>query len=214
MDEYKRLYELYIDKTDDELLEIMHPQNEYTEVDTQVAKDILENERGVKPPEIVVEPLESESQKVSKRKPVLIIICILCGLIASAILISGFSDLLHFSKPQETSNNQIVNRIYLCNNESKNTLDFSFMAFYNDNTFRGVWNNWKYNKITGVRTDNFVTTYGTYSINENALTINISDQSYSCVIKDDGERIIVGNVEWIDYSDGNYSEDFMKAISQ
>ena len=111
--------------------------------------------------------------------------------------------------------NPLICKIYGLNKNSQNNeFDFDWMAFYNDNTFRGVFNNWKLNRETGVRTDNYRTTYGTYSLDGNSLTMTVGKDNYSCVVLDNGNEIMIGDVGWLDFSDGQFSDDFLSAISQ
>lgn len=46
MDEYDRLYKLYMQKDDSELMEVIISKNDYTEIAVEVASDILKHERG------------------------------------------------------------------------------------------------------------------------------------------------------------------------
>ena len=177
MEEYKRLYEMYIEKTNDELLEIINHKSEYTEIASQVATDILEKERRMELPEMVIETVESEPEKQPTHKPVVIVICIISAFIAIAVLISGFSDLLHYSKLKETPNNSIVGNYY------DGSGDYFGIIFYfiDDNTYC-------YSTSSG---DTIA--YGTYDISGNSLTLKVSSETYAAVITEDGNKIMIND---------------------
>lgn len=61
----------------------------------------------------------------------------------------------------------IVDKIYLNNSPlSEKTLDFDFLKFYDDGTFQGLDTSYK-------------SYHGTYTIDGNALTLNLSDKTYA-----------------------------------
>ena len=105
------------------------------------------------------------------------------------IVAVGCSD-ADFSK--ETQEN-ISEKIYK-NNSSREIFDFQFIKFYDDNTFQGIKAELG---TTGTETTDH---YGTYSIDGNAITINLLDKSYYGVVLDDGASIFFDDKKLIDHT--------------
>lgn len=101
-------------------------------------------------------------------------------------------------KSEET--NPLIGKIYMQNTPLEKTFDFDFIKFYDDNTFQGIKTTFQKNSSTGENEPKYTDFYGTYTINSNALTLNISDSSFSGAITDDGSSIKFGNDEFIDYT--------------
>lgn len=90
------------------------------------------------------------------------------------------------SKQEEP--NPIVEKIYMHNTPLVKTFDFDFLKFYEDNTFQGVDTSYR-------------SYYGTYTINGNALTLNLSDKTYAGVVLDNGASVTFGKDEFIDWTE-------------
>lgn len=92
--------------------------------------------------------------------------------------------------PTEEDNTiPILDKIYLNNSPlSEKTLDFDFLKFYDDGTFQGLDTSYK----------NY---HGTYTIDDNSLTLNLSDKTYAGVVLDDGDRVTFGGNEFTDWTE-------------
>lgn len=97
--------------------------------------------------------------------------------------------------------NFITDKIYMLNTPLEKTFDFEYIKFYNDNTFQGIHASFYKNPITGENEPNYTNYYGTYSIIENALTLNISNEIFSAAIIDNGNKIYFENAEFIDWTE-------------
>lgn len=83
----------------------------------------------------------------------------------------------------------IVDKIYLNNSPlSEKTLDFDFLKFYDDGTFQSLDTSYK-------------SYHGTYTIDGNALTLNLSDKTYAGVILDEGAGVTFGSDEFTDWTE-------------
>lgn len=93
----------------------------------------------------------------------------------------------------EETANLLLGKIYLNNSPVlQKTLDFNYVKFYDDNTFQAV---------EVVSASSHKSHYGTYSIDGNALTININDKTYAGVIFDDGTSIELSDDDFIDWTE-------------
>jgi len=185
MDEYQRLYNLYIKKTDSELQEILNSGDDYTEIAIKVASDILSSgrishEETIEKPsdDNISLPDEKKEKKFTNTPVWLLIIALISGLVAGAVLTSAFFDLQHAANDKKTTN-KIVGNFY------DGTGDYFGVVFnfYDENTYRcftSSGNNFR---------------YGTYDIKENALTLKISNETCSAVIVDDGNKIMISDSE-------------------
>lgn len=115
---------------------------------------------------------------------------ILTLLFMSMILLAGCGN--ESSKQEEP--NLIVEKIYMHYTRSVRTFDFDFLKFYEDNTFQGVDTSYR-------------SYHGTYTINGNALTLNLSDKTYAGVVLDNGASITFGKDEFIDWTEHIKSTD-------
>lgn len=94
------------------------------------------------------------------------------------------------SKQEEP--NPILEKIYMNNTPLlQKTIDFDFLEFYDDNTFQGI-------EVKGK--SNTTNHYGTYTIDGNALTLNLSDKTYAGVILDDGAGVTFGSDNFVDWT--------------
>ena len=83
----------------------------------------------------------------------------------------------------------IVDKIYLNNSPlSEKTLDFDFLKFYDDGTFQGLDTSYK-------------SYHGPYTIDGNALTLNLSDKTYAGVVLDEGAGVTFGSDEFTDWTE-------------
>ncbi|MBQ9199199.1 MAG: hypothetical protein IJ141_03400 [Lachnospiraceae bacterium] len=140
---------------------------------------------------------------------------ILICLMVFALILTGCGKSSDNKSTDKKSDNPLVGKIYGLNkNPQNNKLDFEWMVFYDDNTFRGIFNNWKVDTKTKERTDNFETTYGTYKLDGSSLTVSVGDKDYSFVVIDNGNELMIDDVGWLDFSDGNFSDEFINAISK
>lgn len=115
--------------------------------------------------------------------------------IVALLCITGCSD----SSTTEVSN-PLIDKIYISNTTLENTFDFDFIKFYDDNTFQGIKASFQKNYTTGENEPIYTDFYGTYNINENALTLNMSENSFSGAITDNGSSIKFDNDEFIDWT--------------
>lgn len=232
MDEYKRLYKIYIQKSDDELKSIINSNGGYTEIAIKVANDILvygridcemaiEKQGGhlsfnsFQKKDSISENADSNQKRTPSWK---LIISVLCGLIAVIVLISAAYDFWIFSQKKSEIHNPLTEKIYYLNNSFASTLrekfGFDYVKFYDDNTFQGIKIGWIYNQAISTRTATYENYFGTYYLNNNALELNLFDKTYFGVISDNGNTILFGNEEFIDYSDGDYSAEFLSQFKQ
>ncbi len=113
------------------------------------------------------------------------------------------------NKTEKEEPNPIAGKIYMYDyNPSREKLfDFSFVKFYDDNTFHGVATK-SFTKLPNGKSqathDHY---YGTYEISENAITLNLSDKSYVGVIVDNGASLKFGTDELTDWTDTISDED-------
>lgn len=109
------------------------------------------------------------------------------------ILATIFSLTSCNGKDSDETENFLIGKIYMNNTPGlQSTLDFDFVKFYDDNTFQA---------IEVVSAYGSKSHYGTYAIDGNALTINISDKTYAGVILDDGASIELGDDDFIDWTE-------------
>lgn len=132
---------------------------------------------------------------MKKMLPILLIVILL-------FCITSCSDNAETTEP-----NLLIGKIYMLNTPLEKEIDFDFLKFYDDNTFQGI----KIESITrNYKTDKSETNtsncYGTYSIEGNALSINLSDKIYAWVIAENGNSIKSEKTEFINYTD-NIKED-------
>lgn len=101
------------------------------------------------------------------------------------ICVAGCSGNAEIQTEADTPN-PIVDKIYLNNTPLlQKSLDFDFLKFYDDNTFQGIDIDYR-------------SYYGTYTINGNGLTLNLSDKTYAGVILDEGAEVIFGDDKFSD----------------
>lgn len=124
---------------------------------------------------------------------------ILVSLVATILLLTACGS----GGDDDKTKDLILNKVFW-GQSLGSELDFQFMAFYDDNTLRGV----NCDKI-----DILETVYGTYSINENSLTLKIGSEEYSGVVIDEGKKIMIGKQEWLEYNIGN-DDKLKKAIAK
>lgn len=93
MEDYKRLYEIYIKKSDEELKEIINSKNEYTKIAIEVARDILCNERKAvdlghwNQPSIISQNVSRERSIISRNSSKVKDFLQLCGILVVMVLI-------------------------------------------------------------------------------------------------------------------------------
>lgn len=113
LEEYKRLYELYLKKDNSELVDILNPENGYRPIAMKAASDILKYGRIDCEKNIEQQgdsfslPLQNE-KKGSTAKTITmplwkLIVGIICGLVGVAVLMSAASDLKHAHDLKESS---------------------------------------------------------------------------------------------------------------
>lgn len=129
------------------------------------------------------------------------------------IIIFGVTACSNNSKNKET--NPLINKIYMHNTPLEKTFDFDYIKFYNDNTFQGVKIDSFTKTNTGELKSNCTSYYGTYEINENALTLNISNNNFSGAIINNGNTISFGNNEFINCTEHiNNSDPLLSEFKQ
>lgn len=112
-----------------------------------------------------------------------ILLILLSALLMLSIVGCGAS-----TQTEEDNSIPIVDKIYLNNSPfSEKTLDFDFLKFYDDGTFQGLDTSYK-------------SYHGTYAIDGNALTLNLSDKTYAGVVLDGGAGVTFGSDEFKDWT--------------
>lgn len=96
--------------------------------------------------------------------------------------------------------NPLLDNIYVHNSPSEKTFDFEYMKFYSDNTFQGLHVSLYKDIITDKIKHENTNYYGTYEINKNALTMNISNDTFSGAITDNGDSISFGNDKYVKWT--------------
>lgn len=106
------------------------------------------------------------------------------------------------SNGSKKETNPLIGKIYMYNTPFNDTCDFNFdyVKFYDDYTFQGIKTIFQKNPHTGVNDPIFTNHYGTYDINENTLTLVISDNNYLGVITDNN-TLKFGKNEFINWTD-------------
>lgn len=94
-------------------------------------------------------------------------------------------------KAERTADNPVIGRIYMVEG-TDNSFEFNVVRFYDDNTFQGV----KFTSDT-----KYASFYGSYELSGNAITLKMSDESYSGAVKDSGSEIRFGNSSFSDWTD-------------
>lgn len=113
-----------------------------------------------------------------------------------SITVTGCSNAEEKQKAEQTESvSRVTEKIYIHKNGKSETLPFHFVRFYDDNTFKAV-------TVAGsAGKEYWVPTYGTFSVDKNAIRISIADISYEGVILDDGLQVVFGNEILQDYTD-------------
>ena len=113
----------------------------------------------------------------------------------SALLMLSIAGCGTGTQTKEDNPIPIVDKIYLNNSPfSEKTLDFDFLKFYDDGTFQGLDTSYK-------------SYHGTYAIDGNALTLNLSDKTYAGVVIDEGASVTFGSDEFKDWTEHIKSTD-------
>lgn len=186
MEEYRRLYELYLNKSDTELQEILNPENGYTPAAVKAATAILKYGRITyeqaleKQSSVVILPQAENPPTFTPHKPVwLLAVCAIFGIIGGIILISGISDLVRSNEPE----NELIGCYYVGSITGSASYYGLIFYFYDKNTFR-------YTTETAGQIG-----YGTYEIDGNALTLHLSTDTYSTVLTDNGNKIMINDAQ-------------------
>lgn len=124
-------------------------------------------------------------------------------------IIEGKPKIIAELMKQQSPDNLVAGRIYSLSS-GDNPFDFSFIVFYDNNTFRGIKLRLFPNQAKNKHTNQYETTSGTYEINKGALTIKFSNKEYSGAVN--GDKISFDKTVFSDKTDGNYSIDFCKCI--
>lgn len=187
MDEYTRLYKLYLKKSNSELQEIINPKNGYTEDAIKAASDVL-SFRGIKNEQIIEERKEeilsqtdnakTTSQENKKAPAWILVTAVICCVIAGFVLFSGVLDLSKGNSVQTTENN-IMGNFY----NGSGTYFGLIFYFPDENTYM-------YSTSSGEKI-----AYGTYELNGNALKLYLSSESYAAVVLNNGDTIKINDSE-------------------
>ena len=110
-------------------------------------------------------------------------------ILISILLIMCIAGCSQTTESQNEIANPIVDKIYIY---SGDIFDFNFVKFYDDNTFQGIKTSSKHRNTSY---------YGTYDIDDSALTLNISDKTYAGVILEDGTSIQFDDERFSDWTD-------------
>ena len=205
MEEYKRLYELYLNKPDAELQEILKPENGYTPAAVKAATDILKYGRITyeqaleKQSSIVILPQTENPPTSTPKKPVwLLAVCTIFGIIGGIILISGISDLVRSNEPE----NELIGCYYVGSITGSASYYGLIFYFYDKNTFR-------YTTETAEQIG-----YGTYEIDGNALTLHLSTDTYSTVLTDNGNKIMINDTQLDKVTESKTLSSYRKLFEQ
>ena len=76
-------------------------------------------------------------------------------------------------KAERTTDNPVIGRIYMFEGTDSD-FEFNVVRFYDDNTFQGI----KFTSDT-----KYASFYGSYELSDNAITLKMSDKSYSGAVK-------------------------------
>lgn len=139
-------------------------------------------------------------------KKIIWIIAGIFGIIALLVLLSGMSDLFHASRTESAtlngeSDNPLLGKYYV------GSVDYSayVLRFNDDNTVDII------DCGLGRDTDPRKNIYGTYTVEKNALEINLSGgNSIVCVIHEDGDSLTVGGEEFDSISPDDLSDKTME----
>lgn len=107
-------------------------------------------------------------------------------------------------KAERTADNPVIGRIYMVEGTDSD-FEFNVVRFYDDNTFQGV----KFTSDT-----KYASFYGSYELSGNAITLKMSDKSYSGAVKDSGSEIRFGNSSFTDWTDNVGPTDPMLSVLQ
>lgn len=94
-------------------------------------------------------------------------------------------------KAERTSDNPVIGRIYMVEGTDSD-FEFNVVRFYDDNTFQGI----KFTSDT-----KYASFYGSHELSGNAITLKMSDKSYSGAVKESGSEIRFGNSSFTDWTD-------------
>lgn len=107
-------------------------------------------------------------------------------------------------KAERTADNPVIGRIYMVEGTDSD-FEFNVVRFYDDNTFQGV----KFTSDT-----KYASFYGSYELSGNAITLKMSDKSYSGAVKESGSEICFGNSSFTDWTDNVGPTDPMLSVLQ
>lgn len=97
----------------------------------------------------------------------------------------------------EKKQNPIAGRVYAVNKGDSDGLGWKWCKFYDDGTYQGVKSEYL-QTVNGKRLYSRSSSYGTYTLDGAALTMQSGEKSYSAVIKYDGYQIFIGEIELLD----------------
>ena len=107
-------------------------------------------------------------------------------------------------KAERTTDNPVIGRIYMVEGTDSD-FEFNVVRFYDDNTFQGI----KFTSDT-----KYASFYGSYELSDNAITLKMSDKSYSGAVKESGSEIRFGNSSFTDWTDNVGPTDPMLSVFQ
>ena len=107
-------------------------------------------------------------------------------------------------KAERTTDNPIIGRIYMFEGTDSD-FEFNVVRFYDDNTFQGI----KFTSDT-----KYASFYGSYELSDNAITLKMSDKSYSGAVKESGSEIRFGNSSFTDWTDNVGPTDPLLSVLQ
>lgn len=182
MEEYKRLYELYVTKSDLELKDIVKSENQYSQTAIKVASDILTYgkigcDEIIRKSNLYTTNLENRAQNKNTLYICVIAVAVLCSVIACATIISSVCNIKYIKKLNTSPNNKILGNIY----EGAGDYFGIIFYFYDKNTYA-------FSTSSGEKIS-----YGTYDIDGNAIVLNFSSDTYSAVVLDKENTIMIGD---------------------
>lgn len=107
-------------------------------------------------------------------------------------------------KAERTTDNPVIGRIYMVEGTDSD-FEFNVVRFYDNNTFQGI----KFTSDT-----KYASFYGSYELSGNAITLKMSDKSYSGAVKESGSEIRFGNSSFTDWTDNVGPTDPLLSVLQ
>lgn len=123
--------------------------------------------------------------------------CFIFTFVAFILFSTGCST----NSSQDVENIPILGKIYIASNSAKDCFDFEFVKFYDDKTFEGIHTKYYYNSSSGKNEPSYTKYYGSYELDNNSISLKMSDKSFSGAISDDYKKISFGSDSFTDWTE-------------